>query len=85
MRLRFGRKRDFKERFAGEGEGSRCDFVFVNGKIDAEVMEKAGENLKVISNGAVGFDNVGVAEATRRGIVVTQIHRRRCQSRWLGT
>ena len=40
-------------------------------RIDAEVMEKAGENLKVISNCAVGFDNVEVSEATRRGIVVT--------------
>ena len=40
-------------------------------RIDAEVMEKAGENLKIISNCAVGFDNVEVSEATRRGIVVT--------------
>ena len=40
-------------------------------RIDAEVMEKAGENLKIISNCAVGFDNVEVTEATRRGIVVT--------------
>ena len=40
-------------------------------RIDAEVMEEAGENLKVISNCAVGFDNIEVIEATRRGIVVT--------------
>lgn len=38
--------------------------------IDREVMERAGAGLKVISNYAVGFDNVDVAEATRRGIPV---------------
>lgn len=39
-------------------------------KIDVEVMEAIGKNLKVISNYAVGFDNIEVAEATRRGIAV---------------
>lgn len=38
--------------------------------IDPEVMDRAGSNLKVISNYAVGFDNVDVSEATRRGIPV---------------
>lgn len=39
--------------------------------IDAEVMDAAGPQLKVISNYAVGFDNIDVAAATQRGIVVT--------------
>jgi glyoxylate reductase len=39
-------------------------------QIDAELMEAAGPDLKVISNHAVGYDNVDVAEATRRGIPV---------------
>src|SRR5512139_3063546 len=39
-------------------------------KIDAEVMDSAGTGLKVISNCAVGFDNIDVSEATRRGIPV---------------
>jgi glyoxylate reductase len=39
-------------------------------KIDAEVMDAAGPALKVISNCAVGFDNVDIAEATRRHIPV---------------
>lgn len=39
-------------------------------KIDAEVMDAAGEQLKVISNFAVGYNNIDVAEANRRGIVV---------------
>ena len=39
-------------------------------KIDAKVMDAAGPELKVISNCAVGFDNVDIAEATRRRIPV---------------
>ena len=39
-------------------------------RIDAEVMNAAGPGLKVISNCAVGFDNIDVSEATRRGIPV---------------
>jgi glyoxylate reductase len=40
-------------------------------KIDKEVMDAAGENLKVIANYAVGFDNVDCEEADKRKIVVT--------------
>ncbi|BCX14392.1 MAG: D-glycerate dehydrogenase [Patescibacteria group bacterium] len=40
-------------------------------KIDAEVMEKAGSQLKIVSNYAVGFDNIDLDEAKRRGILVT--------------
>ncbi|MCX7845410.1 MAG: glyoxylate reductase [Dictyoglomaceae bacterium] len=39
--------------------------------IDKEVMDSAGPQLKVISNYAVGFNNIDVKEATRRGIMVT--------------
>ena len=38
-------------------------------KIDAELMDKAPK-LKVVSNYAVGFDNVDIPEATKRGIIV---------------
>jgi glyoxylate reductase len=40
-------------------------------KIDAEFMNAAGENLKVVANMAVGYDNIDVATANERGIVVT--------------
>jgi len=40
-------------------------------KIDAEVFDAAGPQLKVVSNYAVGYDNIDVDEATKRGIVVT--------------
>ena len=39
-------------------------------RIDSEVMETAGSQLKVISNYAVGFDNIDVTAATERKIPV---------------
>ncbi len=39
-------------------------------EFDAEMMDRAPE-LQVISNYAVGYDNIDVEEATRRGIAVT--------------
>ena len=38
--------------------------------VDVELMDAAGVGLRVISNFAVGFNNVDVEEATRRGIRV---------------
>lgn len=45
-------------------------FSLLTDRIDAEVMT-AAPRLKVISNFAVGFDNVDIPAATKRGIVVT--------------
>lgn len=39
-------------------------------KIDTEIMVSAGPKLKVISNYAVGFDNIDISAATERGILV---------------
>ena len=39
-------------------------------RVDGEVMEVAGKQLKVISNHAVGFDNIDIPAATARGIPV---------------
>ncbi len=38
--------------------------------VDAELLDAAGPQLKVVSNYAVGYDNVDVAAATARGIPV---------------
>lgn len=44
----------------------------VNGaRVDAEAMDAAGGSLRVVSTFGVGYDNVEVAAATQRGIVVT--------------
>lgn len=39
-------------------------------RINGEVFDAAGDALKVVSNFAVGFNNIDVAEAARRGIAV---------------
>lgn len=40
-------------------------------KIDAEIMDAAGPKLKMIANYAVGFDNIDLKEAAKRGITVS--------------
>jgi glyoxylate reductase len=49
-----------------------CDGVLtlLTDRVDAEFLDRAGAQLKVVSNYAVGFDNVDVPECTRRGIPV---------------
>ena len=67
--------------WAGEMPPSRADLLqrvrgvdallcLLTDKIDAEVMDAAGTQLKVISNFAVGFDNIDVNAATARKISV---------------
>ncbi len=48
-------------------EGILC---LLTDAIDAAVMDAAGPQLKVISNYAVGYNNIDVAAATSRGIAV---------------
>ena len=43
----------------------------VTEKMDAEFMDAAGDDLEVIANMAVGFDNVDIETAKERGVVVT--------------
>jgi len=40
-------------------------------KIDGEVMESAGEQLKIVANYAVGYNNIDVEEAKKKNIMVT--------------
>ena len=46
-------------------------FCLLTDKIDAEVMDSFGPQPKIIANMAVGFDNVDIEEAKKRGIMVT--------------
>jgi glyoxylate reductase len=39
--------------------------------IDAEVLDAAGEDLRVVANFAVGYDNVDLAACRERGVAVT--------------
>lgn len=58
------------EEFLERARGSAGLLSLLTDKIDAEVMDMIGPGLKVISNYAVGYDNIDINEATNRGIVV---------------
>ncbi len=73
---------DFDTTILGEGVPERNELLeavkdssailsTVTEKMDAELMDAAGDSLKVIANMAVGYDNVDVEAATERDIVVT--------------
>ena len=51
-------------------EGVEAIICLLTDKIDASVMD-AAPRLKIIANVAVGYDNIDVAVATERGIIVT--------------
>lgn len=59
-------KEEFIKRLAGR-DGLVCHIIST---VDEEVLA-AAPGLKVVSNVAVGFNNIDVAAAKRRGIVVT--------------
>jgi glyoxylate reductase len=52
-------------------KGADALLSLLTDNIDAEVMDPAGPNLKIIANYAVGYNNIDVEEATKRGIMVT--------------
>ena len=40
-------------------------------RIDAELLDAAGPQLRVVANVAVGFDNIDIAACVERGVVTT--------------
>jgi glyoxylate reductase len=51
-------------------EGCHGVLTLLTDRVDAGFLDRAGPQLKVVSNYAVGFDNVDVPECTRRRIQV---------------
>ncbi len=51
-------------------QGCHGILSLLSDRIDGEVFDAAGEQLKVVSNFAVGYNNIDIAEAQRRGIAV---------------
>ena len=45
--------------------------IMMTDKIDMDILKSASSNLKVIANYAVGYDNIDVLDAKRKGIIVT--------------
>ncbi len=52
-------------------KGADAVLCLLNDKIDGEILEAAGPQLKIIANYAIGFDNIDLKEAEKRGVIVT--------------
>jgi glyoxylate reductase len=59
-----------REELLGRVRGVDGLLSLLTDRIDGEIMDEAGPQLKVISNHAVGFDNIDVNAATARRIPV---------------
>ena len=60
-----------RDRLVADVAGAVAAVVTLTERIDAEFFDAAGPQLRIVANVAVGYDNIDVAEATRRGVVVT--------------
>jgi len=60
-----------RDRLLRDVAGAAAAVVTLTEKIDAEFFDSAGPQLRVVANVAVGYDNIDIAEAARRGVVVT--------------
>ena len=59
------------EEFLKGAKGADAVLTLLTDKIDKDVIDAIGPQLKIVSNYAVGFDNIVVEDATEKGVVVT--------------
>src|SRR4030042_16780 len=60
-----------REQLLGKIKGADAVLALLTDKINAEFFDAAGQQLKIVANYAVGYDNIDVAEAKKRGVIVT--------------
>lgn len=60
-----------KEEIIKDVKGADALLCLLTDKIDAEIMDAGLPTLKIITNYAVGFDNVDVEAAKQRNIIIT--------------
>src|SRR3972149_3566170 len=58
------------EELLDKGKGVDALLTLLTDKINGDVVDAIGPQLKVVSNYAVGFDNINVEEVTQRGVLV---------------
>lgn len=51
--------------------GAHALVTFLSDRVDAELLDAAGESLEIVANYAVGYDNIDVDACTRRGVAVS--------------
>ena len=52
-------------------KGASAILPLLGNKIDGRVMDAAGKQLKIVANYAVGYDNIDLAAAKKRRIIIT--------------
>jgi glyoxylate reductase len=57
-----------REQLLGFVHGADAIVAFLSDRIDAELLDAAGPQLRVVSNYAVGYDNVDLAACAERGV-----------------
>jgi len=62
-----------KEDIISHIQGKTYDAILnlLNDRFDDSVFDAAGTQLKIVANYAVGFDNIDLAAAEKRGVVIT--------------
>lgn len=60
-------RQDLLELVAGAG----AVLTLLHDRVDAELLDAAGPQLRCVANVAVGYDNVDLAAAAERGVVIT--------------
>ncbi|UUX58802.1 2-hydroxyacid dehydrogenase [Glutamicibacter halophytocola] len=60
-----------REELLAKVPGADALVTLLTERVDAELLEAAGPQLKVVSNVAVGYDNIVVADCTARGVRAT--------------
>jgi len=60
-----------REQLLAKVKGTDAILSLLTDKIDNELLEAAGSQLKVVANYAVGYDNINLADATAHNVIVT--------------
>jgi glyoxylate reductase len=56
-------------------QGATAVVTLLHDRVDAEFLDAAGPQLRCVANVAVGYDNIDVAAASSRGVLVTNTPR----------
>lgn len=60
-----------KDELFSKSKGVDALLTLLTDKVDTELLDSIGPQLKIVSNYAVGFDNIDIKSAGERGILVT--------------
>ncbi len=60
-----------REQLLAKVKGADAILSLLTDKMDGELMDAAGSQLKVIANYAVGYDNINLLDAASRNVVIT--------------